>query len=261
MFVTYLASLMISVVCAWIISTLNVKVRKPVDINYFDERYWFSSYPEKAFSVQPPYRIDPQSFLFWSAVGLVLPLLWIMINVPEMQNVAITYVLLMAVFMSPALLEYVMPEKMSVTGMVAWGGYNYLIQAMVGVGIAAVCIFIALSTPKLQFLPESVEALGITIVSFYISVVAVPIVEEFTFGNLVSCSLIKKLGLILGTIASAFTFSIFHYLVYAPVNPLILIVPFVFRVLASIALVRFVSFLPGYVGHVVVNFVAWVGGR
>lgn len=231
-----------------------------MDINYLAERYWFSRYPEGAFSVPPPYTINPQKFLFWAGLGLILPMLWILVNMPDIANIVLVYLIMVAIFFSAAMLEFLFPRRMVVTGLLGWGGKSYDVQAVVGlvIAITSLLLFWTSSNP-FTFLPVQIVSLGQTLVAFYLTVIAIPWIEELIFGNLIPSSVIEELGIVTGVIISAFIFSMFHFLVYSA-NIYLLITAFVFRALASIALVRFISFLPGYVAHVAVNFVGFLFG-
>lgn len=256
----YLLTLIGAVALGYYITTLDVPLRKPMNIDYLSEQYWFSRYPEGAFSVPPPYTVDPQKFLFWAGLGLILPMLWILINMPDVASVTLVYLLMVAIFFSAAMLEYMFPKRMVVTGLLGWGGMSYEVQVLVGVSIAAVSILLFCSAPeRFAFVPFQVVSLGHTLAAFYLTVVAIPWIEEFIFGNLIPSSVIEEMGIVPGVAISAFVFSIFHSMVYSS-NIYLLMAAFTFRALASVALVRFTSFLPGYVGHVVVNFVGFVLG-
>lgn len=249
-----------SVALGYVITTIEVPLRKPMNIDYMSRHYWFSGYPEGAFSVPPPYTIDPQKFLFWAGLGLILPMLWILINMPDIANVTLVYLIMVAIFFSAAMLEFLFPKQMVVTGLLGWGGKSYDVQALVGIAIATISLLLFWFSPgTFAFVPFQIVNLGQTLVAFYLTVIAIPWIEEFIFGNLIPSSIIEELGIVPGVLVSAFIFSVFHFLVYSA-NIYLLIAAFTFRALASIALVRFTSFLPGYVAHTIVNFIGFLSG-
>lgn len=258
--IMYVAAMVGALAVAYIITQIDVPLRKPMNINYLDEKYWFSGYPEGAFSVKPPYTIDPQKFLFWAALFLALPMLWILVNMPDLSNVTLVYLIMTGVFLTPAMLEYLFPLEMRVTGILGWGGKSYEIQAVVGAMIAVVTLTMFWTAPQqLSFVPMQMIGLGKTVAAFYLTVIAIPWVEEFIFGNLLASSFIEELGIVPGALLISITFSAFHYLVYAS-NIYLLITAFIFRFITSIALVKFTSFLPGYVAHTIVNLVGFLFG-
>ena len=258
--IMYMVAILCAVAVGYIITQIEVPLRKPMEINYMDEKYWFSGYPEGAFSVKPPYTIDPQKFLFWAALFLVLPMFWILVNMPDISNVTLVYLLMIGVFLAPAMLEYMFPMKMEASGILGWGGKNYSTQAVVGAMIAVVTLIMFWTAPQqLSFVPMQMVDLGKTIAAFYLTVVAIPWIEEFIFGNFLASSFIEELGIVPGALLISIVFSVFHFLVYSS-NIYLLITAFIFRFLTSIALVRFTSFLPGYVAHTIVNFAGFVWG-
>jgi len=258
--ILYVVSLTVAAMVGYIITQIVVPLRKPMDIDYFDERYLFSKYPEGAFSAPPPYTISPQKFLFWASLFLVLPMFWILVNMPDLSNVTLIYLLMIAVFLAPALLEYMFPLKMEASGILGWGGKSYDVQAAVGGMIAVVTLLMFWTAPQqLSFMPMQMIDIGKTLAAFYLTVIAIPWVEEFVFGNFLASSFIEELGIIPGALIISAVFALFHFLVYAS-NIYLLITAFIFRFLTSLALVRFTSFLPGYIAHTIVNFVGFFFG-
>lgn len=254
-------SIIPSVLMGYVILSTEVPLRKPMNIDYLDRKYWFSGYPEGAFSVVPPYTVDPQKFIFYAGLGIMLPVLWISVNVPELSNVAFWYVGLVALMLPLMMFEWIFPKKMEATAMVGFGGLSYGTQAAIGVGIALSVLMIFYSIPtEFRIFPFSARSAGdITLFAFFLTVIAVPLIEEFTFGNLISASVIEELGIIPGSIVASLAFAMFHFLVYQS-NAFFLFAAFVFRLLTCLAMVRFVSFLPGLVAHYVVNAVAFFVG-
>lgn len=92
---------------------------------------------------------------------------------------------------------------------------------------------------------------------FFFTVLIAPQTEEWFFGNMMVSSLIKKTGWVPGIIMASFIFAGFHWAAYNATLSQMAIC-FGFRVMASVALLKWTSFLPGYVGHFAINLLSWL---
>jgi len=252
----YLAMAGITAFMSYLIYLVEAHPRKPMQIDYFENA--FKRYEEGAFSLKPPFTTDPTEYMLITFLLLFAPLIWVLFNVPDAFRPALLYVVL-ALFMVPVcLLEYMFPLKFKAAGLVGWGGEEYTEQIMVGlgIGVATVIMFAIVGEYQSGQTPSKIIS-GPFLISAFFTLAIAPFIEEWFFGNLLPASLMEEIGWVGGTIISAISFSLMHYLAYSASLPLMAVV-FCFRVMACIAMLKWVSFLPGMAAHTFVNFVAFI---
>ena len=108
-----------------------------------------------------------------------------------------------------------------------------------------------------------VMALGISVkpllvkgspaLSLFLIGLAIPWVEEGTFGTVFGASAVEEWGVVAGFALIVPLWVIFHYLAWAPLTVGGIIYLALFRTFALIPLIKYKSVLPGFVGHVAVN--------
>ncbi len=228
----YLLALIGATAIGYIISTLDVPTRIPMK-----REYWFSELPKDSFTIPSSHKriFMHLTLIIMITIFIVLPYLDISIFTPHLY---LLYAILPSI--------YILFIITGICEVVDFGEGNYDLQILVGLVIAGVSLILLWSAPK----PE--VTLTLTLATIYFIGFAVPIVEEFIFGNVIPTTLIKEFGIVSGTLISSAMFVLF-YLVAFQYNWYILLAVLVFRLLSTIALIRFGSFLPSFVAHVVIN--------
>jgi len=217
------------------------------EVNPFD--YYFSPMPEGTFNAIQPFFSDI-SWLY--ALIALTGLAWVMINVPEFSTVAQLYFALALFVMIVGIAERISPSKTDMTGFVALGYGAWDKQIIIGVVIGT--FIIVLGSFGLQF-ATILQLKDMPLMSFVLSVLIVPMVEETVFRNVIGMSFAEQAGWVGGVIATSIMFAVFHVYVYqASFVPLLN--AFIFGVLAQISDYKYKSVLPGLVGHMIINFYA-----
>jgi membrane protease YdiL (CAAX protease family) len=237
---------------SYLIYKIEAHPRKPMNIDYFSHP--FKKYKEGAFSVMPPYTIDPNKFLIAGFLLIFAPLVWVLFNIPEAFRPALLYVILSLLTIIIGFFELLFPIKFEPGGMVGFGGEEYETQILVGIGIGF------LTSMMFLFVRNSVESsqvlvLPISPITIFFTLVIAPFIEEWFFGNILPASLMEEMGWVGGTILSCVSFALMHFLAYNASLSLMAVV-FAFRFMTCIAMLKWVSFLPGLAGHFVANLLS-----
>ena len=215
--------------------------------DYFSPEHLFEGYPEGTFFIRPKYGGIILAitlfhvFVFW----------WTVANYQPLERVASFYLYTFAPLASLYYLEIIFPRKTIYTDLVGVGDErDFEKQVGVGLLIGGSVVLTFLLVPEIRM-----EFLELPPMAMYFITVAVPFTEEAVFGNFLTTSLLKNCGIVPAVVISGLVFAVFHYAVYQA-NVFYMFMAFVFRVLASLALVKFGSFIPGLVGHMFVNTIA-----
>jgi membrane protease YdiL (CAAX protease family) len=145
-----------------------------------------------------------------------------------------------------------MPDKLwfAVVGL----GDERDIEWQVGAGmlIGGAIILVSMAFPQLQFVWTARDVLAFTFV-----VISKPFKEEAVFGNFITTTALERMGIVPALAISGALFAIFHFAVYHA-NVFYMFLAFMFRILAGLALIKFRSFMPGLIGHMLINGVSWI---
>jgi len=216
--------------------------------DYFSEEHLLKGYPSGTFYVREKYR----GVLLLLVFAQIVPFWWVYTNCPPlMAKVASVYLFFLIPLVGVFYLEMMFPEQTRYTDIVGFGDdRDHALQVLAGfiAGLAVVIAYAAVPYIRFQFLEISPMAV-------YFIVFAVPFTEEAVFGNFITTSLLKNTGILPALLLSGALFGVFHYSVYMA-NAFYMFMAFAFRVLASLALVKFGSFLPGLVGHIFINTIS-----
>jgi len=155
--------------------------------------------------------------------------------------------------------ELVLPEKFRPVSipMPGSGDWSILECVVVGVSIAGGATLVssfAFATVgvrpfALEVLPKSPLA------NWFIIGFCIPIIEEGFFGGVISSTFTENFGLLTGLTIPSAIFALFHWSVYG-LTPSLLMPIFLFRSLATLSMVFSRSWMPGLVGHIIVNSVS-----
>ena len=85
----------------------------------------------------------------------------------------------------------------------------------------------------------------------------IPWIEESYFRAMVVCKLAELFGSVLAILGSAIIFTVFHLFVYAHNIP-VLVVLFIMSILAAIPIIKWRTYLPGLVAHIIINTLAYL---
>jgi len=243
-------------IAACFVPELNVV--RPMGVSYFDPYFAFHPYPEGAFVARPSASGREHLHVFAAFVTVLLPLIWVLTNVQELFFPALIYSIIYCVCIPLIALEFLFPMQMKATAMVGFGEGDYGNQIVIGITLgtafALLGTSLGLKMGALPSLPEISELFPM-LMTFFFSVGVAPFLEEWFFGNIVTCSLIKHLGYVPGVIASGIIFASMHFAAYN-LDIGLLMMAFLFRVVCSLIILRYTSFLPNWVAHTTYNLIA-----
>jgi len=242
------AYLMFFVIVYRVINEGRLKGGDPTGINPLD--YMFKPMPEQTYTFQQPFGLA----LIWSFMFAgIINLAWILINVPELYNLATVYLLMAFIPLIASLLEYSIPTKSRALAAVSLGWDRFGEQIFAGLVIASPFVMTnALFTVKSQVMEELA---AMPVASFIITVLVVPLVEEMTFRGTLAPTIAKERGLVPAIIITSFVFAIFHAMAYEWTIPLLIYV-FVFSLAATFVALYYKSVLSSWIAHTLVNLSA-----
>ena len=203
---------------------------------------------------------NQKSPLFYITFAQILAVLWIYANIPDIKYkfVATFYLFIIFFVVDSLKLEYLFPRRTEYISFVGVGDVDDTEgigrQIIAGLAIAAATIVLFSELTALQ-----VVVYGEVIASVLVTTISVPFIEEMFFGNYIPSMLLEKRGLVPAMLVSGSLFAIFHFLAYNA-DIATMFVVFVFRVLATLALYKFESFLPGLMAHSLMNFISLIEG-
>jgi len=152
--------------------------------------------------------------------------------------------------------ELLMPEKFKPAAIPMPGGGDWGILECVVVGIAiagGVMIFSSFAFATTGIHPFTLQVFPkLPLANWLIVGFSIPLIEEAFFGKVWACTITENRGLLVGLTVPSFIFAIFHWGVYGLSLPLLLPI-FLFRTLATLSMVFSRSWLPGVVGHILIN--------
>ena len=215
--------------------------------DFFSREHLFRGYEEGVLFIRELYK----PFLFLMIFVHITIFWWVYTNYQPLANVASAYLFFLIPLTAIFYLETIMPKKTKYTDLVGLGDErDHPAQLVVGFAIGFVIVLSFITHPAVKM-----EFLAMPAIAVYFTIVAVPFTEEAVFGNLITTSTLKNFGIVPSLIISGVIFAVFHYAVYQA-NPFYMYMAFLFRVLAGVALIKFGSILPAFVGHVLINIVA-----
>lgn len=248
----FLVSILITLGACAIVYYWPANPIKPKSINYL--KYVAEPYPEASFRYLPRY-ISPSIYTWVVFFIIIFPLIWMLINVEAVFSISLVYLIIYSIAIPMIWLDYLHPQKIKAIGQVAWGGRERDEQFFVGlvIGVAAIAVMYVMTFSKLQ----ATEVFKPLLLSFFFTVGVAPLVEERVFGNILVSSLSQFLGWLPAITISGVAFAILHWAAYqASVS--MMLYAFFFRIMAGFALVKWVSWLPGLVGHSVCNLLSFI---
>lgn len=214
--------------------------------------YLLSKMPEDVYVFKQPFSLA-LTWLFTS-VGVV-GMGWVLVNVPELYQIATVYILMALIAGFVAMFEYAIPIQSELVAAIGLGYNRWVEQILVGVVIALPFIFVNSlfivegGTFELSLFKE-LET--VPVAAFLFTVLIVPLVEEGIFRGVFAPTVAKELGIIPAVFLVSLFFAIYHAYVYQWTVALFLYA-FSFSVLATLAALYYCSILPGWVAHTLVN--------
>ncbi|RLC34550.1 MAG: hypothetical protein DRZ76_02470 [Candidatus Nealsonbacteria bacterium] len=218
-----------------------------VEVNPFD--YPFESMPSGTFNPDQPLSVTN---LWLSVILAFLPLTWVLIVIPDMdlKFFAMAYLIL---FSAPSIvsgIEILDPVKSRGVAVVSFGYGAFLKQMLMG--LLAAMPFVYLCSLNIYKISTLFQIEGAYAATAILSVLAVPVVEEELFRDVVGFSVAEKLGWVPGALFSSALFALFHSYVYS-LSLHLMLLSFAFGVVVQIIDYKYKSVLPGYIAHILVN--------
>jgi len=211
-------------------------------------------------------------FAFLLALTFLL-FLWLAVNAPlETTKVAgkevikagglrwrwlgIIYAVMGGITMAIIGIDWVEPKKLTSATQCMSGPGDWTVLECIVIGIAiagGVMLVSSFAFATAGTMPFALEVFPKTpLINWAIVGFSIPIIEEASFGMMLSSSFTENYGLLTGLTVPSFIFAIFHWGVYG-LTPSLLLPLFLFRSLATLSMVFSRSWLPGVVGHILVN--------
>ena len=187
------------------------------------------------------------------AVLVLLPLLWIRVNLPEMRDLVSMYLLISAIASMIILSERISPARIpwAVLGL---NTENLSQQVIASITLTAVTIILAGEGAYIAPPIIPIE----TFMRIYLWGYAFVAVEESFFTQIILGTMMERTGIVPGSIVSALIFTAFHWSVYGW-SVQILLAFFIYRVAAGILAGIYRSVIPCAFPHLIINALAVKG--
>jgi len=218
-----------------------------------DLEYWFKPLPEGTLTSE----WTKTTALFHSIyfISIILPIMWVAINLEELRTVAIIYLIIGLWINLISITERLSPPK------VPWSFMpvrfeNFIQQTLAALIILAITVMSGIQISS--FVPFTIMAPPsqiVSIIKIYLWQFGFLSLEESFFGQYLGATLCEKIGIIPGALINAVIFVGFHYSMYGWAAN-ILISLFIFRFLGSIANAIYRSMVPSAETHFLINLIA-----
>jgi len=201
----------------------------------------------------------------WMILGFltIVVFLWLAVNAPteSWRNIGMIYALMGTLVGPTLLIEWMHPKITFPTAFPRSIGdmghdMDVIAALLIVIGTSIVSAFVFTMTGKMAFFMEIFPELPW--VNLVIVGLSIPIIEEVFFGCLFGATMIENFGVVTGILTTSFTFTFFHYATYGLSVPMLVPI-FLFRTLASIAMIRLRSGTPGIYSHCIVNSCSVLG--
>jgi len=179
-----------------------------------------------------------------------LPLLWIYVNLPELADLVLIY-LVIAVFGTLIVLIERMSPKGTPWAVMGINTENLGQQVLSAVSIAVVTIIVG--GREGVIVPVRIPAE--TFMRIYLWGYALMAVEELLFTQVILATVEERLGIVPGALIAAVTFVVFHWRIYGW-NFRILMALTLYRIVAGILSGLYKSVVPTSFPHLIINVLA-----
>jgi len=189
------------------------------------------------------------------AILVLLPLLWINVNVPSMRDLTSMYLLLATISLLIIFVERMNPQRFpwAVLGL---NSERLGEQVIASILLAAATII--LSGRKGGFIAPPFVPAEVAM-RVYLWGYAFMAVEEAFFTQIILGTAIERMGIVPGSFAAAVVFTVFHWNVYGW-SFQILTALFIYRVVAGVLSGIYRSVIPCAFPHLIINMLAATGG-